>query len=44
MLNLKTCVVLASLTLAGAAGAATTNGFANGGFKTAGSGPFIAAG
>lgn len=44
MLNLKTCVALAALTLAGAAGAATTNGFANGGFEDPGSGPFIAAG
>jgi hypothetical protein len=44
MLNLKTCVAMAALTLAGAAGAATTNGFANGGFENAGSGPFISAG
>lgn len=44
MLNLKTCVALAALTLAGAAGAATINGIANGGFETVGSGGQAAAG
>lgn len=44
MLNLKTCVALAALSLAGAAHAATSNAFANGGFEDPGSGPFIAAG
>lgn len=36
MLNLKTTAATAAFLLAGAAGAATTNGFANGGFETAG--------
>ncbi|MGQ3050549.1 MAG: PEP-CTERM sorting domain-containing protein [Roseateles sp.] len=36
MLNLKTYTALATLLLAGAAGADTTNGFANGGFETPG--------
>lgn len=44
MLNLKTRVALAALTLASTGAAATTPGFANGGFETAGTGPFIAAG
>jgi hypothetical protein len=44
MLKLKTCAALTTLMLAGAAGAATTNGFADGGFESPGSGPFIAAG
>lgn len=44
MLNLKTCVAIAALTLAGAAGAATTNGFANGGFEAAGGSGQLAAG
>lgn len=44
MLKTKTLAALAALTLAGAAGAATTNGIANGGFEAAGNGPFIAAG
>jgi hypothetical protein len=34
MLNLKTQAAIATLLLAGAAGAATTNGIANGGFET----------
>lgn len=44
MLNLKTTVALAALMLAGAASAATTNGFANGGFETAGGPGQLAAG
>jgi len=44
MLTLKTTAAIAALTLAGAASAATTNGFADGNFETPGSGPFIAAG
>jgi len=38
MLNLNTHTAMATLLFAGAAGAATTNGFANGGFETAGPG------
>jgi hypothetical protein len=46
MLNLKASqwAVTATLWLTGAAGAATTNGIANGGFETAGSGGAFAAG
>ena len=44
MLNLKTCVATATLLLAGSAGAATTNAFANGGFETAGGPGQLAAG
>jgi hypothetical protein len=44
MLNLKTSAALAAALLAGAAGAATTNGFANGGFEAAGGVGQIAAG
>lgn len=36
MLNLKSHVAMATLLIAGAAGAATTNGFANGDFETPG--------
>lgn len=44
MLNLKTCVAMATLMLAGAASAATTNAFANGGFEAAGGPGQLAAG
>ena len=44
MLNLKTCAAIAAALFAGAASAATTNGFANGGFELAGGGGQIAAG
>lgn len=44
MLNLKTSAALAAVLLAGTAGAATTNGFANGGFEAAGGVGQIAAG
>lgn len=44
MRHLKTAAVLAATLLAGAAGAGTTNGFANGGFEAAGGGGQIAAG
>lgn len=44
MLKLKTSVALAAALLAGTAGAATTNAFANGGFEAAGPGGWVAAG
>ncbi|WP_457356584.1 PEP-CTERM sorting domain-containing protein [Roseateles sp. P5_D6] len=44
MLNLKTCVAMATLLLAGTAGAATTNAFANGGFEAAAGPGQLAAG
>ncbi|WP_457324306.1 PEP-CTERM sorting domain-containing protein [Roseateles sp. P5_E11] len=44
MLNLKTCVAMATLLLAGTAGAATTNAFANGSFEAAGGPGQLAAG
>lgn len=44
MLNLKAHAAIATLCLAGAASAATTNGIANGGFENLGTDPFIAAG
>lgn len=44
MRHLKTAAVLAATLLAGVAGAATTNGFANGGFEAPGGGGQIAAG
>jgi len=44
MLKLKTCAAIAVLTLTGAAGAATTNGIANGGFEVPGGSGQVAAG
>lgn len=44
MLKLNTSVAFAAALLAGTAGAATTNAFANGGFEAAGPGGWVAAG
>ncbi|MDT7838669.1 PEP-CTERM sorting domain-containing protein [Aquabacterium sp. OR-4] len=44
MLKMKTMAVIAAACMAGAASAATTHGFANGGFETDGGGGQIAAG